>query len=88
MNQLRELQTKVDEVNAQILNLFVKRNQIVKKIGKYKQQNNMPVKNPKREKIVFKKMLAASEKKGLDKKFVKGFSKLLFENSMREQQNV
>ena len=88
MNQLKELQAKIDEVNAQILNLLVKRNQISRKIGRYKKQNNMPIKNAKREKVVFKKMLVASERKGLDKKFVKGFSKLIFDHSMREQQNA
>ena len=88
MNKLKELQGKLDEVNSQVLNLIVKRNHISKKIGNYKKENNMPIKNPKREKIVFKKMLVASEKKGLSKKFVKSFSKLIFEQSIEEQKNV
>ena len=47
MNQLKELQDKIDEVNAQILNLLVKRNQIARKIGRYKKKHNLPIKNQK-----------------------------------------
>ena len=85
MNKLSEWHLKINKINSQILNLIVKRNKIVKKIGKYKKQNNIPICDPKREKEIQKKMKKAAEKKEIDKKFVKKLFDLIITQSKREE---
>ena len=83
MNKLLELQSKIDDINSKILNLIVQRNQIVKKIGEYKKQKNLPIYNPKREEEIHKKMRNAAERKNLNKKFVKKLFNLIIKQSRR-----
>jgi chorismate mutase len=83
MNKLKELQSKIDEINSKILNLVIKRNQIVKKIKEHKKEKNLPVYNPKREKDIHKKMQKAAEKKNLNKKFVRKLFSLIIKQSRK-----
>ena len=83
MNKLKELQSKIDEINSKILNLVVKRNQIVKKVKEYKKQENLPIYNPKREKEIYEKMRKAAEKKNLNKKFVRKLFSLIIKQSKK-----
>ena len=83
MNKLKELQSKIDEVNSKILNLIIKRNQIVKKVGKYKKEKNIPIYDSKREKEIHRKMQKSAEKKNLNKKFVKKLFNLIIKQSKK-----
>ena len=85
MNKLKELQSKIDEVNSQILNLIVKRNQIVKKIGKHKKEKNLPISNLKKEKEIFNKLMISAERKGLNTKFISKLFTLILKQSKVEQ---
>ncbi len=85
MNKLSEWHLKIDEINSQILNLIVKRNQIVKKIGRHKKQDNIPICNLKREKEIHKKMKKIAEKKNIDKKFVRKLFNLILTQSKTEE---
>ena len=85
MDKLTEFQSKIDEINSQILNLIVKRNQIVKKIGQYKKEKNLPVYNFKREQEIYDKFVGSAEKKGLNRSFVKRLFSLILWHSKKDQ---
>ena len=53
MEQYRE---KIDEIDNKLMNLLVERLLIVKNIGLYKKQNNIPVLDLKREQLIFDKI--------------------------------
>jgi len=88
MDKLKEFHLKIDEINSQILNLIVKRNQIVKKVFEYKKQNNLPIYNPKREKETYEKYMSCAKNKNLDKFFVHRLFKTIMEQSKKEQKNA
>lgn len=55
MKDLNELRVEIDEIDNEILKLFSKRMEIVKKIGEYKIENNLPILNTEREKKILGK---------------------------------
>ena len=46
---LSDYRVKIDEIDRQMVQLFIERMEISAKISAYKQQNNLPVFDPKRE---------------------------------------
>lgn len=59
---LKKLRSKINEIDAQFVNLLDQRAEFVKEIGEYKKANNIPVYQPDREKEVKEKALANSKK--------------------------
>ena len=53
MEQYRKI---IDEIDDKLMNLLVERLLIVKDIGLYKKQNNIPVLDLKREQLIFDKI--------------------------------
>lgn len=51
-----EYRQKIDEIDRDIVRLFKERMDISKKIGEYKIKNNLPVKDPKRERELLEKL--------------------------------
>ncbi len=88
MNKLKELHLKIDEINSKILNLIVKRNQIVKKIGKHKKEKNLPIYNLKREKEIYNKMEISAKRKGINRKFIRKLFGLILKQSKGVDKNV
>lgn len=87
MDQLKELQAKLDDLHYQILNLLVKRNYMARKVGRYKKEHNLPIMNSQREKDIFRKIMISAENKGLDKKFIQRLFKLILYQSKKVQKN-
>lgn len=86
MDKLSELRFKIDQINSQILNLIIKRNQIARKIGEYKKEKNLPVNNFEREKEIYENIMASARRKGLNRNFVRRLFDLIFKQSKREQE--
>ena len=69
----------IDDLDNKIMSLLVDRLQVVKDVGLYKKQNNIPVLDKKREQKIFEKIDSKFEKEE-DKQFVKTiYTKLLVE---------
>lgn len=49
MNNLNDFRIKIQEIDQEIINLFIKRMNISKQIGKFKNENNMPIEVKERE---------------------------------------
>lgn len=50
MNELIILREKIDNIDEQIVSLFNERMETIKKVSMYKLENNLPIKDFKREK--------------------------------------
>ena len=87
MQEMIEFRKQMDEINDNILNLLAERLEVSKKIGKYKEEDGLPVFDAKREAEIFEKLERDAEEKGLDKKHVLEVFELIIKNS-REVQNV
>lgn len=55
MRDLNELRAEIDKIDNDILELFSKRMEVVKKVGEYKIEHNLPILNSKRENEVLEK---------------------------------
>ncbi len=85
MKKLNNYRKEFDKIDLQILRLLKKRMEFSKEIGKYKNQNNLPVLNIKREQEIYKKLKKFANEKSLDEKFVNKLFKLIIKQSKKEQ---
>lgn len=81
--QLNKVRSEIDKIDSQILQLMKKRLNLVLKIGKYKKENNLEVKDLKREKEVLEKITEKASALGLSNLFVKKIWQLLFKQSYK-----
>ncbi len=57
MRNIEELRKDINEVNKEILDLFIKRMEISKDIAIYKMENNIPILDRKREEEVLQNVV-------------------------------
>ena len=50
-----ELRARIDRIDSEIIRLYAERMETVKEIGRYKQEHNLPVTDPEREREVLRK---------------------------------
>ncbi len=55
MDKLEEYRKEINNIDRELVHLFEKRMQIAIEIGKYKQENNLPILNEAREREVIEK---------------------------------
>ena len=72
---LDDLRKNIDNIDEQLVELIAKRIEIVKKIGEFKKQNNLPVLDKNR----FEKVLEKVEKKAIQQGLSQDFVKELYE---------
>ena len=66
MNEILDMRNEIDMVDRQLVELFEKRMKLVMKIAEYKKQNDINVKDTKREEEVIQKCIEALENKNLE----------------------
>jgi chorismate mutase / prephenate dehydratase len=55
LNSLEEYRKEIDLIDKELINLFEKRMEVVRKVGEYKKENNLEILNVKREEEVIEK---------------------------------
>ncbi len=70
---LKELRNDIDRIDAELVKLFQERMEISAKVGKYKQENNLPVFNKERERAVLNSVTASVAPE------LEGYTKTLYE---------
>lgn len=83
MSNLDNLRDNIDKVDLQILKLFQKRTVLVSEIGKIKKENNLKIKDIKREKEVLEKIAKKAEDLKLSPIFIKKIWELFFNESYK-----
>lgn len=66
MKKLDDLRAKLDEIDAEILNLLVKRFEKIKLIGEEKKEKNIPILQKSREEVVMNRAKKVALKNGID----------------------
>lgn len=79
--KLKEYRKNIDRIDKQIIELLEERFEISKKIGKYKKQNNLPIKNKKREKQIIQRRIKSLENTNLKPRFIKKILKFILKES-------
>lgn len=84
MNKFKILRKNIDEIDAKIVSLLLKRSDVVKKIAVYKKSCNLPVVDKQREIDVLEKAIKKS-RGGLSKIFVKDLFQKIIKYSRKLQ---
>ena len=83
---ITESRKKIDEIDAEMTELFLKRMSLSAEIAEYKKEKNLPVFNAERE----KKIIEEEQKKSSEilQKYLKDFYGKIFELSRKYQEEV
>lgn len=82
---LTHLRNQIDEIDKELVDLFVRRMEIAAQVAEYKRVNNLPIKVPAREQEILQKI---SEIAGVEMEaYVRGLYTEIFELS-RAYQNM
>lgn len=83
---ITESRKKIDEIDAEMTELFLKRMSLSAEIAEYKKEKNLPVFNAERE----KKIIEEEQKKSPEilQKYLKDFYGKIFELSRKYQEEV
>jgi len=82
---MKETREEIDKVNCEILDLLAKRMKLVKKIGEYKKERDIPVEDSEREKQIYEKIEKLAEEKELNKEFVKKLFEDIITQAKKEE---
>ena len=83
---LQELRKKIDEIDNSLIDLFERRMALSAEIARYKQEHNLPVYDPVREREILEKL--AGKVKGGRGESITALYSLLFELSRAEQEKI
>lgn len=65
-NDLKKLRSKIDKLDKALIKVLAKRFRITRKIGDYKNQHNLVVRDPERENEILSQRKTWAEENGLD----------------------
>lgn len=87
-NQLDLLRNRIDTIDSELLETLSARNEIVKKIGNYKKQNNVTALQISRWSQLLQDRVNLGRKLDLNEDFVKIFFQMIHEDSVRVQTEI
>ncbi|HFA51071.1 MAG TPA: 3-deoxy-7-phosphoheptulonate synthase [Bacteroidetes bacterium] len=82
------LRHEIDEIDAQLMNLFGARMKLSDQIGEYKKENNIAILQPSRWNEILEKAFAEGEEKNLSKRFVETVLRAIHQESISHQTKV
>ena len=82
MSNLENFRLEINDIDSQIFQLLNQRHSVVKKIGQFKKENNIPVLDSSREKIIETKI--KSKYQGPDGEYINQIYKAV----MNESKNI
>lgn len=66
MDELNDLRTSIDNIDAALLALLAERFRVTEKVGYYKKEHGLPAKDPEREKLQYARLAKLAEQANLD----------------------
>lgn len=82
---LQTLRQQIDRVDTELLDLYNKRMEISREIGKYKKEHSMPVVQENRYDDLMKSRVAAAVQMGMSADFMRTVLQAIHEESVRQQ---
>ena len=86
--EFKKLREKIDRIDSQIIKLIGIRNKTVLEIKKIKDKSGQKIKDNKREKQIFKKVIASGKKINLNSSFIKKIFRLIIDESIKIQKKT
>lgn len=87
INRLSELRGRIDKIDNELIEFFSKRMIISKKIAEVKQQNNLPLFQPRRWANILDRICDLGEERGLRREFVTELLNVIHTESIEMQKN-
>ena len=87
-NKLENLRKQIDIIDTKIVELFSKRFELVKQIGKIKQKNKIPVVDGNRFQQVLEKVKKIAEKQGISKDFIEEIYNIIHKYACELEHNL
>lgn len=87
-NKLEEYRKQIDVIDAKIVELFSKRFELVKQIGKFKKENKIPVVDNNRFQKVLEKVENIAEKQGISKDFIEEIYNIIHKYACELEHNL
>lgn len=84
-SQLEKLRSTIDEIDADLLQKFMERMQVIEKIGEYKLENNVTILQLERWKEILSTRTAHGKNIGLNEEFLFKLLQLIHKESIRKQ---
>ena len=88
ISQLEKYRMQIDSIDFQLIELLGQRMNIVKKIGKYKQEHDISIFQLSRWKEILASRISFGLKNGLDKNFIRNFIELIHKESINQQLKI
>ena len=85
---LADLRRQIDDIDDRLMDILAQRMAVAREIGRLKQENNMPVVQPKRYNSLINDRVETAAKLGLDAEFTKKILAGIHEESVRQQLNL
>ncbi len=82
---LNNLRNKINKIDNELIKLLYDRQKISKEIGIFKQKNNLPIHNPKREEEILKNLSLLAKKNNLNPELIEKLFKTIFTYSKKVQ---
>ncbi len=83
---IEELRKNIDSTDHKIIELLVKRKDLIKKISEIKKGLNKPVIDKEREQEIIHRLKKLSKEKGMDEDFIGSVYEMIINNSRNEQE--
>lgn len=81
---LKELRKQINEIDDEILSLYLKRMDISKQIGQYKKEHNLPIYDSKREEELINNLLNKIDNNELKENYKKIIQLILIESKNQQ----
>lgn len=85
---LNDIRVQINKIDEEMINLFIKRMDIVKQVLKYKIENNLPVLDEKREIEIIEKNIKLLDNKELEKYYKIFFEGVLISSKKFQEDNL
>ncbi len=85
MNELELLRQKINQLDAELLDLLALRGGLSQEVAEYKAKNSLPIYQPQREEELFSRIRTMAAEKGLDPDYIESIFRLIIENSKKLQ---
>lgn len=79
---------QIDRIDAEIMILLRRRFQILKKVAKFKVENNMPIYQPERERDMLENKAERAKLMGMDQSFIKTLFEVILDESKKYQERL
>ncbi len=86
MDELEQYRQEIDRVNREIAEKIAERMDIVEKVGEYKKENGMEIKDEGREEVVKQQFEDIFEEKGLPQQNGRELAELLIGMAIEEEE--